>query len=71
MKKVVVVVRVVAGLRNKEAVFEGNDLEVIDTGMVSKLVIKRRDEKEAVAVFNSWVYYYREEDETLDKPDQT
>lgn len=68
MKKVVVVVD--TGLEER---FYGNDLEVIDASISSsgsKLIIKERHKKEAVAVFNVWKYYYCEEDESLDKADE-
>jgi len=70
LKKIVVVVSSKYGASE---VFCGNDLEVFDThgsSSVGKLVIKRRDEKEALAVFSVWEYYYREEDESLDKEDE-
>lgn len=68
MKRVVVVVS-----SRDRMCFTGNDLVVIDTdsvSSVSKLIIKRRHEKEALAVFSMWQYWFREEDKTLDKADE-
>lgn len=68
MKVIVVVVNHIDKQR-----FNGNDLMVIDTNSTSnigKLIIKRRDEKEALAVFSMWQYWYRIEDPTLDQADE-
>ena len=77
MKKIVVVVRMVAGLSDRQVIFEGENLEVIDrsvasTGYNNKLVIRDMSKdagNRTVAVFREWVYW-REEDETLDGADR-
>lgn len=68
MKKIVVVVRVAAGLANREVTFEGENLEVIDrsasTTDYNKLVITENSEKKhTIAVFREWVYWYEKKDE--------